>query len=128
MSGGGAPRRLGGHNTTGVLEPKPEWYLAEGITNPIFDQYLLIQNPNAFAVTVEVALLGDDGIRDTLEKTIDANSRGTIAFRWDVGGKFLHRAFSTKVTSKTPGHLLGRHLCRRAESRRHQRRGHLGTQ
>ncbi len=103
MYWGGATRRLGGHNTTGVLEPKAEWFLAEGITNPIFDQYLLIQNPNAFDVTVEVALLGDDGIRDTLEKTIGANSRGTIAFRWDVGGKFLNRAFSTKVTSKTPG-------------------------
>lgn len=103
MYWGGVTRRLGGHNTTGVVEAKPEWFLAEGITNPIFDQYLLLQNPNAFDVQVEVALLGDDGVRDTLERTIKANSRDTVAFRWDVGGKFLNRAFSTKVTSKTNG-------------------------
>ncbi len=46
--------KKGGHNSIGVTDPSTKWYLAEGYTGDGFDEWILIQNPNATQADVIV--------------------------------------------------------------------------
>ncbi len=50
---------------SGRPPPPPTWYLAEGCTDGGMETWVLVQNPNAAAVTVDLTLMTDSGRRWT---------------------------------------------------------------
>ncbi len=91
----------GGHNTIGVTAPALEWYLAEGYTGQGFGTYILIQNPNAGAATVEVTYMLQGGGVVSRQHVVEGQSRYTIV-AGDAGEVGPDAAFSTKVVSDVP--------------------------
>ena len=89
----------GGHNTVGTTSPASTWYLAEGFTGGSFDTYILIQNPNETAVSVDVTYMVQNGENITEQYQVEANSRYTITAALDVG---RNKSFSTKVETDQP--------------------------
>jgi uncharacterized repeat protein (TIGR01451 family) len=53
--------RAGGHDSIGVTAPAATWYLAEGCTDGGFETYVLVQNPSASDVHVNLTLNTDQG-------------------------------------------------------------------
>jgi lysophospholipase L1-like esterase len=71
-------QRRGGHNSPGILETAPEWFLAEGTTG-FFDTFILIANPDPDrAADVEVKYLLVSGSPLTRTITVAPNGRRTI--------------------------------------------------
>ena len=66
-----------GHNTVGATTKHEYWMLAEGYTAGSFDTYVLIQNPNAFDVTVDAEFM-TEGDLIKKEYVVAAKSRKTI--------------------------------------------------
>jgi serine protease len=54
------------------------WYLAEGSTAHGFEEYILIQNPNAAAANVTLSLMATDGAQPSKNVSVAPNSRYTI--------------------------------------------------
>jgi sugar lactone lactonase YvrE len=67
-----------GHNSAGIVAPSPEWFLAEGSTGAFFDLFVLIANPNAFAVIADVTYLLEGGTTLTRSYTLEPESRRTV--------------------------------------------------
>ncbi|HTV02967.1 MAG TPA: DUF5719 family protein, partial [Luteitalea sp.] len=74
----GATTFQDGHESAGVTAPATEWYLAEGMTGPFFDLFLLIANPSESAAQVDVSYLLPDGSRIRQAHTVQAAQRYTI--------------------------------------------------
>ena len=64
-----------GHDSIGVRMGNSEWYLAEGATKGGYETWVLVQNPNAAAVTIDlqfqtaagpIPAAGDPAIRETI--------------------------------------------------------------
>ena len=51
----------GGHESAGIPEPSPTWFLAEGATGSYFTTYVLLANPNDQPTDVTVRYLPDNG-------------------------------------------------------------------
>jgi peptidoglycan/xylan/chitin deacetylase (PgdA/CDA1 family) len=51
----------GGHDVTGIAEPRAKWCFAEGCTREGFDTYLCMQNPNDTEAMVDIRYLCADG-------------------------------------------------------------------
>lgn len=92
---------LGGHDTIGVVAPASTWYLAEGYSGDGFETFILIQNPNGSAATVDVTYYIQDSDPIVKQHTVPANSRYTIAAH-DLSEVGLDQAFSTKLVSDQP--------------------------
>jgi len=76
----------GGHNTVGAMRADSLWYFAEGSTQPGFETWLTVQNPNATEVTIMLFYLFREGKTALMKaKTLPANSRETIYVNEDVG-------------------------------------------
>jgi hypothetical protein len=75
------------------------WYLAEGSTS-VFEEEILIGNPNAVDAEVTITYLVSSGVTAPAPKviTVKAHSRVTVRVREDI----LVGAVSTKVTSTQP--------------------------
>jgi len=86
----------GGHCSTGVREPNPAWFLAEGTTEG-FDEWVLIQNPGAFDAETEVTFMLSDGSTSQHTLTVSASSRSTI----HVNDYVSADAISTMVVADT---------------------------
>jgi hypothetical protein len=69
----------GGHGSAAVTTGARNWFLAEGSTGTLFEMFVLISNPNAFAVTATVQYLTPAGLARTETRSLPANSRTTIA-------------------------------------------------
>ncbi|MFQ6014799.1 MAG: hypothetical protein ACE5NP_05090, partial [Anaerolineae bacterium] len=91
----------GGHNTIGVTAPSTVWYLAEGYTGGGFGTYILIQNANDEATTVQVTYMVQGGSNISREHRVGANSRYTIVAgaESEVGPD---RAFATRLVADRP--------------------------
>ncbi len=68
----------GGHDSLGTTAASTNWYLAEGCTNPGFDEYVLVQNPNASAVTANLTFMKKDGTTVARSLDLPERSRGTV--------------------------------------------------
>jgi hypothetical protein len=55
------PGRAWGHDSIGVTTPRIDWYLAEGATAGGMETWVLVQNPNTSAVTVDLTLQTEGG-------------------------------------------------------------------
>jgi hypothetical protein len=71
--------RTWAHDSIGVTDPSDIWFLAEGSTGGDMETFVLVQNPNAAAVTVDVDFMTGAGpIIGPQGYPIPANSRVTF--------------------------------------------------
>jgi hypothetical protein len=75
-----------GHDAAGVVEPSTDWFLAEGATGPLFDEYLLVANPNQAAAELDVTYLLTGGGTLARRYTVAPTSRQTIWVNGEQGG------------------------------------------
>ena len=113
MYGGG---RAWGHDSIGVTAPANYWFMAEGCTGRGFETWVLVQNPNAQEVVVDLTLMTSTGALDGPQNfPIPANSRHSFRINdyardYDVstkveswgGGVVCERA--TYDSARTWGH------------------------
>ncbi len=64
--------------------PSDTWYLAEGTTAAGFQTYVVIQNPNAYGVTVDITYMLPGGPQPRAPLALPANSRTTICVNAEV--------------------------------------------
>lgn len=68
----------GGHASAAVPAGARDWFLAEGSTGQWFETFVLINNPNASAVTATIRYLTPGGVARTETRTLPPTSRTTI--------------------------------------------------
>ncbi len=107
------------HSSVGATSPEETWYLPEGSSDWGFECWLLIQNPNAQAASLQVTYMIEGEGPLTLDKTVGANSRATFNMADDIGAADA----SIKVQSDVPV------IPERAMYRNNRREGHdsIGT-
>ncbi|MBC7253919.1 MAG: S8 family serine peptidase, partial [Actinobacteria bacterium] len=89
------------HDSVGVTSPSTTWYLAEGCTAAGMQTYILVQNPNPGAVTVDLTFMTGNGpVPGPRGFTLPANSRATFLANAYVPGE---ADLSTRVTSEGGG-------------------------
>ena len=84
-----------GHDSIGVVSPAYAWYLAEGATAGSFETWVLVQNPNAVPVNVDVKFQTGGGEVNGPVDTIPARSRRSYL----VDSWVTTYDVSTRVTS-----------------------------
>ena len=67
-----------GHAAAGVEAPSTSWFVAEGCTAWMFDEYLLLANPNAQATMAQIRFLLPSGQSIERSHVLTANSRTTV--------------------------------------------------
>ncbi len=83
----------GGHGTIGLIHPAPLWFLPEGSTT-IFDEYLMIANPNQTdTARVKITFMGDFGVQTEVRRSIPPHTRYTLR----VNDVISSSAISSKV-------------------------------
>ncbi len=87
----------GGSNAPGVEAPSSQWYLAEGYTAQKFDTYILLQNPNGVASTIDATYMREDGTTIKGTYNVAAHSRYTI--HADTVRGLESAGFSTRLVS-----------------------------
>ncbi|MDD5747711.1 MAG: L,D-transpeptidase [Actinomycetota bacterium] len=70
--------REDGNSSVGVTEKSKTWYLAEGYTGGLFDEYVLIENPEDKAGSAEVNFVCADGRSILRNYDLQPRSRFTI--------------------------------------------------
>jgi subtilisin family serine protease len=68
----------GGHAAVGANSPDPDWYLAEGTTAYGFEEYVLVQNPNAAPAAVHATFMKPGGSTLQYDFSMAAYSRLTL--------------------------------------------------
>jgi len=74
-----------GTDELGVPEPRTTWYLAEGSTQPGFQEYLTIQNPGNTDSNIGITYMFPGGTTQNQGLTVAAHSRATINVNDVVG-------------------------------------------
>lgn len=67
--------RIEGHDSIGVTEAAVGWALAEGSTGDGFETWVLVQNPNSTAASIEIMYMTPGGAFSGPAETIGAHSR-----------------------------------------------------
>ncbi len=98
------PDRLwgGGHESAGITEPYPQWFLAEGSTGDFFDTFILLSNPQSTPAQVSMRYLLWTGESIDVTKTIPANGRLTVNPETEPDQRLKNTAFSTRIESDVP--------------------------
>ena len=97
--------RTWAHDSIGVTTPADTWYLAEGCTGGDFETWVLVQNPGADAVTVDLTFMTSTGPQPGPQDfTIAGNSRQSFS----VNSYVVDYNVSTKVEAS------GNVICERA--------------
>jgi poly-gamma-glutamate capsule biosynthesis protein CapA/YwtB (metallophosphatase superfamily) len=90
----------GGHDVMGAINPRLEWYFAEGTCRPGFDSYICVQNPIASDARVLITYMLGDGSIKKQSLTVEKNSRSTVVVNKELGqGDDPAHDFSAKVES-----------------------------
>ncbi len=92
--------REGGHDTIGATAPSAQWYFAEGYTGCGFDTWILLQNPDERAASVNLEFMREDGRVVSLPVSVAARSRYTVKVNGVPGLEGC--SVSTRVTSDLP--------------------------
>jgi hypothetical protein len=90
--------KTGGHAAVGANSPHNDWYLAEGTTAYGFEEYVLVQNPNPTAATVEVTFMKPGGTTQQFDFTMPGYARHTLF----VNGLVASSDVSTHIHSDLP--------------------------
>ena len=91
--------RIEGHDSIGTTAPATEWFLAEGSTGAGFETWVLVQNPNGSAATVNLLYMTPDGLIPGPSVDIAAHSRVTFNVADQVADVY---EVSTDVISNIP--------------------------
>ncbi|MGE3842169.1 MAG: hypothetical protein AB7I50_11320 [Vicinamibacterales bacterium] len=59
---GSNPFWTAGHESAGVTAPSTSWFMAEGRTGPVFDEWVLVSNPNDDDALVDVQFTTSGGV------------------------------------------------------------------
>ncbi len=78
-------RRHGRKETASAQAPASKWYMAEGYTADNFDEYVLVQNPQRSAVTVNMTFMREGDLPVVAAFEVGAESRFTLNLK-DVPG------------------------------------------
>jgi photosystem II stability/assembly factor-like uncharacterized protein len=115
----GGSKRVLGHDSIGVVDPSPTWYLAEGTTAWGFETYVLVQNPNPEAVDVTMTFMKPGGVTQTYAFPVGGQARFTV----NVNQVVQQSDVSTRVEATGPV------ICERAMYRYNKQLGHdsIGT-
>jgi len=115
----GGSRHVLGHDSIGVTEASPTWYLAEGTTAWGFETYVLVQNPNPEAVDVTMTFMKPGGAVQTHGFSLAGEARHTV----NVADIVSNSDVSTRVEATGPV------ICERAMYRYSKALGHdsIGT-
>ena len=90
---------VGGHNSTGIEEPKTLWYLAEGSTAG-WRLWVLLMNPNSQSATATVTWMREGKSPLVENYTLPPTSRTTLGANWIPGLEFEN--VSVKVEASRP--------------------------
>jgi hypothetical protein len=90
-----------GHESAGVTEPSPTWFLAEGATGPFFETFVLFANPGATPATVNVRYLPSMGAAVDKTYTVPARARLTVNIEAE-DSTLTNAAVATQVSSNVP--------------------------
>ncbi|MDY6795494.1 MAG: hypothetical protein SWK76_09500 [Actinomycetota bacterium] len=77
----------GGHDVVGANAPGDTWYFAEGTTRTGFEEWICLQNPNAYPVEALITYMQDDGLNDLDILDLPATSRQTIWVNNEIYGE-----------------------------------------
>ena len=72
-----------GHEVPAIAEPSMTWFVAEGSTGWLFDEFLLLSNPNATAATATIRYLKPGGVVVTRTASLKPRSRTTVWLNQD---------------------------------------------
>ncbi len=90
---------MGGTDSLGATAPSPVWDLAEGCTANGFETWVLVQNPNAVAVTVTLTYMTATGEIAKAPFEMAPNTRTSVLVNSDVPD---NAQVSTRVESTGP--------------------------
>ncbi|MDY6796891.1 MAG: S8 family serine peptidase [Actinomycetota bacterium] len=90
--------KTGGHVAVGANAPGTDWYMAEGTTAWGFEEYVLVQNPNAGRASIEVTFMEPGGSTREFAFSMPGYSRLTL----DVNSLIPESDVSTHVHSDLP--------------------------
>jgi|GEM_PF-1640189 len=90
--------RQDGSAVVGIPAPSPNWVLAEGSTQPPFDTWILLLNPNDAPATVVLQLLAQGGQQQVSTVVLPSRSRTSLY----MNQIFPNAAFSTRISSDQP--------------------------
>ncbi|MBN2025230.1 MAG: hypothetical protein JW854_00505 [Actinobacteria bacterium] len=99
--------KVAGHCSSGVTAAADQWYLAEGATDGGFETWVLLQNPNDDAVTVDLTFMtgaGPVAPPDLQDFGLAPNTR----FSFNVGNYVTDYNVSTMVASEGGGIIAER--------------------
>ena len=93
-----------GHASAGATAPRTTWYFAEGHTGPLFEEYLLLGNPNDAPVLARVTYLLPSGPTSPVTHVIAPRSRLTVLVNRESpdGIELASTAVSMVVDAEAP--------------------------
>jgi hypothetical protein len=111
---GAFPTWVEGTNDVGVNDSAMNWYLPEGSDESLFDTYVLLANPQPFAVNVLVSFYLDGGGRITAAGPITIPAQSRVNIDMSAPGQAVPltpsdaallagKAFAVRVISQTEG-------------------------
>ena len=89
----------GGHVQSGIPAPQTSWYLAEGTTQPGFEEWLTLQNPGDLDTSAGITYMFQGGATQYQGVGVPAHSRVTIDVNSTVGP---YKDVSARITSGLP--------------------------
>jgi autotransporter-associated beta strand protein len=90
-----------GHESAGVTEPSPTWFLAEGATGPFFETFVLLANPGDQPAEATVTFLPDTGV--PVVKTVPVPAQGRVTLNIEAEDPSLaNAAVATQVSATQP--------------------------
>ena len=89
----------GGSISSGVSELSKVWYLAEGATQPGFEQWISLMNPGTLPADVEITYMFPGGATQVQKLRMGPTSRETVLVN-DIVGPY--KDVSARVTSSQP--------------------------
>jgi hypothetical protein len=90
-----------GHESAGVTEPAPAWFLAEGATGPYFDLFVLLANPGLGPAHVTATYLLPSGATLIKPYTVAPESRQTVWVDLE-DARLADTAVSTTLVADVP--------------------------
>lgn len=97
----------GGTDGVGAQTLSNTYYFAEGTTNPGFNEYLTVMNPNSSAIMVDITYYYSDGSTPlTITRTIGATTRATYYVNGTLDGVGPGKSVSAQVSTAAHGGQL----------------------
>ena len=91
--------RAGGHDSVGVTQAATSWFMAEGVTMPPFETWILVQNPGNKTAKAQITYMTNSGEVAGPTLTLAPHTRQTVNVADTVANNFN---VATTLTSDNP--------------------------